>query len=187
MDLSTVIDLPAMVTGGLAGLTSSLNAELEFEPLKVSVLSAEYMTDRLTLAAEYIEYDLDFMATISSTLDPAIVAAIGIPPQVGDKTTMQGYYGSIAYRLLDQLELGTYYSEVYYDKSDHGGQEYAQRFGLQEDYEGWLKDWCLSVRYDFSPNWCAKIEGHLMDGIFWTYSGSARDWALYAAKVTYSF
>ncbi len=187
MNLGTIIDLPAMITGGLAGLTSPLNIDLVFEPLEMSVLSAEYMTDRLTLAAEYIEYDLEFLATFRSNLDPAILAAIGIPPQFGYKTTMQGFYGSMAYRLLDQLEVGTYYSELYFDKSDHSGQEYAQAFNLQAEYEAWLKDWCLSLRYDFSPNWCAKVEGHFMDGIFLTYGGSARNWALYAAKVTYSF
>lgn len=186
LDMNNTIDLPAVVTGGLAGLTSSLKGRLHFEPLKIHVFSAEYLRDRLTLAAEYCEYDLDFMVDISTTLDPALVTAMQIPLQVGDKTTMQGYYGSIAYRLLDQLEIGTYYSEMYYDKSDHGGREFQQKYGNPK-FDAWLKDICLSARYDFSSNWCAKIEAHIMDGTFLTYNAEARDWELYAAKVTYSF
>ena len=187
MDMQSDLNLPSEITGGLSGLTSRLNGFLEFDDLKIYVLSAEYMTDRLTIAGEYTEYDLDFGVDISSTLNPEIVAAIQLPPRVGDKTTMQGYYGSIAYRILDQLEVGAYYSEIYYDKSDHGGQEYAQKFGREDFFDSWLKDFCLSTRYDFSTNWCGKIEVHLMDGTFMTVSGTAEDWELYTAKVTYSF
>ena len=186
MYMNTIINLPAEVTGGLSGLTTPLNGLLHFEPLKVHVFSAEYMADRLTVAAEYCEYDLDFMVDITSTMDPALVAAMGIPLQVGDKTTMQGYYGSIAYRLLDQLEVGAYYSEVYYDKSDHDGKKFKQKFTVPE-FDAWLKEICLSARYDFSANWCAKIEGHFMDGSYLSYNANDRNWELYAAKVTYSF
>jgi hypothetical protein len=181
------IDLPAMVTGGLAGLTSPMKGNIEFnEPVESFVLSAEYMTDRLTLASEYTETELDFTIDIITTLDPAIVAAMQIPPRVSIKTTFQGYYASIAYRILDRLELGTYYSELYYDKSDHNGREYEKTYN-KPDYNAWLKDICLSARYDFSPSWCGKLEAHLMDGSFFSMSSKRKDWALYAAKVTYSF
>ncbi len=187
MFMSRTLDLPAVVTGGLAGLTSPMTGHLRFnDPINSFVLSAEYMTDRLTLAAEYTENDLDFTIDINTTLDPAIVAAIGIPPQLGVKTTFQGYYASIAYRVLERMELGAYYSELYYDKNDHDGSEYAKVFP-NPDYNAWLKDWCLSARYDFSSNWCGKIEAHIMDGSFFTFSSKEKDWACYAAKVTYSF
>ena len=181
------IDLPATITGGLSGLTSPMTGLIKFnEPVESFVLSAEYMTERLTLAAEYTETDLDFTVNINSNLDPAILAAIGIPPQLGIKTTFQGYYASIAYRVLERLELGAYYSELYYDKTDHNGDEYALAY-RKPDYNAWLKDSCLSARYDFSHNWCGKLEAHVMDGSFFSMSSEHKDWALYAAKVTYSF
>lgn len=187
MFMDRTLDLPAMVTGGLAGLTSPMTGLVVFnEPVEAFVLSAEYMTDRLTLAAEYTETELDFTIHISTTLDPAIVAAMQIPPQVGVKTTFQGYYLSLSYRVLDRLELGTYYSELYYDKSDHGGDDYAQAYN-NPDYNAWLKDLCFSARYDFSTNWCGKLEAHIMDGSFFAMSADHQDWAAYAAKVTYSF
>lgn len=186
MDMANTIDLPAMITGGLSGLTTPLTGFLEFEEIEIFVLSAEYVADRLTLAAEYAEYDLDFGVSITTTLDPAVVAAMQIPPRVGDKTTMQGYYGSITYRVLDRLELGAYYSAMYYDKSDHNGKEFEQKFN-SVDYDSWLKDACLSARYDFSTHWCGKIEAHAMDGTFMGMNAADDEWALYAAKVTYSF
>lgn len=188
MFMDRTLDLPAMITGGLSGLTSPMTGLIEFnEPVKAFVLSAEYMTDRLTMAAEYTETDLDFTVNINTTLDPAVVAALQIPPRVGIKTTFQGYYASIAYRVLDRLELGSYYSELYYDKSDHDGKEYVQTFKGKPDYNAWLKDICLSARYDFSHSWCGKIEAHVMDGSFFSMSSDHKDWALYTAKVTYSF
>ncbi|ABW67801.1 hypothetical protein [Desulfosudis oleivorans] len=169
-------------------LPVAMDAYMRFEPITTWVLSAEYITDRLTLAAEYAEYDLEFNVDITTNLDPAFSAFMGIPPRVGDKTTMQGYYGSASYRVLDNLEVGTYYSEFYYDKDDHDGGKYAAKYGLPK-YNSWLKDTCLSARYDISPNWCAKIEGHLMDGTYLALGAPAGvdSWELYAAKLTYSF
>jgi len=185
LDMSGTGYLPA--TAPLpVGLPLSVNGRLEFEPLEVYVLSAEYIKDRLTLAAEYAEYELDFSININSNLDAATSAFLGIPSRVGDKTTMQGYYGSIAYRVLDPLEIGAYYSETYYDKSDHSGDKFKAKFGRPE-YDSWNKDICLSARYDISPNSCAKVEGHLIDGAYLAYSANARYWEMYAAKLTYSF
>lgn len=88
--------------------------------------------------------------------------------------------------MLDQLELGTYYSVLYYSKSNHNGREFAAKFGKEKE-DGWNKDLCLSARFDVTTNWCAKIETHFMDGMFLATNASADDWMLYAAKVTYSF
>ncbi|MEW6079639.1 MAG: hypothetical protein AB1724_17665 [Thermodesulfobacteriota bacterium] len=186
LDMSSDIPIPAMATGGLSGLTTPLNALMEFEPIDIYVLSAEYMFDRLTLATEYCEYDIDYTIYLTTLLDPAISGAMGIPPTLSDKATMQGFYGSAAYRLLDPLEIGFYYSELYWDKDDHNGHDYARETG-KPSWGAWLKDKCLSVRYDFTANWCAKVEGHLMDGSFMAYTKANRNWSLYAAKVTYNF
>jgi hypothetical protein len=88
--------------------------------------------------------------------------------------------------VLNPLEIGAYYSELYWDEGDHNGHDYA-RIHNQPYWGSWLKDKCLSVRYDFTPNWCAKVEGHLMDGAFMAFNKTNRNWALYAAKVTYNF
>lgn len=173
-------------TAPLPGMPVNISGEFQFDELKSFVVSAEYVYDRLTLAAEYSELDLDFLFNITTNLDPAVAAAAGIPPGIQDTPTLQGYYGSIAYRVLDQLELGTYYSVLYYDKYDHGGRDFAANYGKQKE-DGWLKDLCISARLDITTNWCAKIEAHFMDGMFLATNASADDWALYAAKVTYSF
>ncbi len=165
-----------------AGVPTLMSTRLNFEPVENYVFSAEYMIDRLTLAAEYAEYNLEFEAITTAPLlgamSPSMVSQV--------ETTMQGYYGSASYRLLDNLEVGAYYSELYFDKDDHDGEKFAAAFGTPR-YDAWLKDACLSLRYDITGNWCAKLEGHLMDGTFMGKTTTDQDWALYAAKLTYSF
>jgi hypothetical protein len=184
--MTSDLPLPNELTGGI-GLTTPLWAQVEFEPFEVRVLSAEFMTGPLTLSAEYVEYDLDFTINISSSMDPDMFALFPIPPQIKIDTTMQGYYGGAAYRVLKQLEIGAYYSKMYFDKHDKNGHDFAVTFPDKPEWGAWLKDICLSARYDIAHNWCAKIEGHIMDGTFMALDDEARDWYLYAAKVTYSF
>lgn len=78
------------------------------------------------------------------------------------------------------------YSELYFDKDDQDGEKFAAAFNMPR-YDAWLKDTCLSLRYDITGNWCAKLEGHLMDGTYMGKTTTDLDWALYAAKLTYSF
>ncbi|ABW67803.1 hypothetical protein [Desulfosudis oleivorans] len=184
MDMNSTTYMPAPPLP--VGLPLSTNLALDFEPIESYVLSAEYMIDRLTVMAEYVENDMEFTGNLTTNLDPVVSAAMGIPSRLGDKTTTQGYYGGASYRVLDQMEIGAYYSELYYDKSDHDGDTYAAKFGVAK-HNAWLKDTCLSARYDFSANWCAKIEAHLMDGGFMASGADAKNWELYAAKLTYSF
>ncbi|MFZ5562502.1 MAG: hypothetical protein ACOZBW_00505, partial [Thermodesulfobacteriota bacterium] len=185
MDMNSTTYLPAAPPLPV-GLPLSTSLALDFDPIESYVLSVEYVVDRLTLMAEYVENDMGFTADITTNLDPVVSALMGVPSRLGDKTTTQGYYGGASYRVLDQMEIGAYYSELYYDKSDHDGEKYAVKFSVPK-HNAWLKDACLSVRYDISDNWCAKAEAHLMDGAFMASHADAKDWELYAAKLTYSF
>jgi hypothetical protein len=122
-----------------------------------------------------------------------------------------GYYGSLTYRFTDWLELGTYYSEYYRDKDDKDGKKAVQPSAdgspallpAGQEHAMWLKDLCLSARFDITPNWIFKVEGHMMDGGALMYSTDdntvrnpatgqyesnyEQDWFLMAAKISYSF
>ncbi len=105
----------------------------------------------------------------------------------------QGYYGSVSYRFADWFELGTYYSVMYPEIDDKDGERYA----MTEEYRAWLKDLCLTARFDINSNWVAKVEGHMMDGAAMMNSvinpvdengeRYEKDWFLYAVKVSYNF
>jgi hypothetical protein len=153
--------------------------------------SIEYARGNFVFAAEYMNNNYEM------TL-PTTVAGV-----IHKKFDAIGYYGSLTYRFTDWLELGTYYSEYYRDKNDKDGKKAVQGgdFALLspgQEHAMWLKDLCLSARFDITPNWIFKMEGHMMDGAALLYStddnklpdGSTnyeQDWFMMAAKISYSF
>ncbi|MFA6008891.1 MAG: hypothetical protein WC799_02830 [Desulfobacteraceae bacterium] len=153
--------------------------------------SIEYARGNFVFAAEYMNtaYEMTLPTTIAGVIHKKFDAI--------------GYYGSLTYRFTDWLELGAYYSEYYRDKDDKNGKKAVQGGDLAllppgQEHAMWLKDLCLSSRFDITPNWIFKLEGHMMDGAALMYSSddnalpngsmdSEQDWYLMAAKISYSF
>lgn len=172
--------------------------EIHFNSLKTYVYSAEYLAENLKLTFEYSKTDIDF--TIPSFSVPVPQAGISVPiPEIrsgGRKTANNdedGFYVSAAYRFLDKLEIGAYYSEYYPRRHDRDGDRYS---GTDTpDYKAWLKDTALSFRFDPNMYWVVKLEAHLMNGI--GTSGIhmeevpvhelEEDWYLFGAKISYIF
>lgn len=184
------------LTGNYLMQTLQMEAVLESEPIEATVASVEYQRDRLTLAAEYVQYELEFDMTFKLPNAVLLAASLGDPFAGGlvmalstpqhTETTWEGFYGQVAYRLLDNLELGAYYSKLYWDKGDHNGSEFAVQYN-QPRYSAWLEDVCLAVRYDINSNWCAKVEAHNMDGSLFTIADNDDKWQMYEAKLSYMF
>ena len=116
---------------------------------------------------------------------------------VSTKFKTLGWYSSLTYRFTDWLELGTYYSEYYSDEDDKDGKDHEDA-GTGPAHEQYLKDLCLTARFDISANWILKVEGHQMEGASLLYRtddnadeyGNAdyeKDWHMGAVKLTYSF
>ncbi len=153
--------------------------------------SLEYARGNFIFAAEYMNnnYEMKLPTTVAGTIHKKFDAI--------------GYYASMAYRFTDWLELGTYYSEYYRDKDDKDGKKAVQGGAMAllpagQEHAMWLKDLCLTARFDITPNWIFKMEGHMMDGAALMYTsdnntnaaGAAdyeKDWFLFAGKVSYSF
>lgn len=92
--------------------------------------------------------------------------------------------------------LGTYYSETYCDKHDRDGDDLvanAPKVGMVvPDHQAWEKDACFTARFDITPSWILKLEGHHMNGTTQVFdfddaNDLAETWSLYAAKVSFSF
>ncbi|MCB9481522.1 MAG: hypothetical protein H6680_06855 [Desulfobacteraceae bacterium] len=169
--------------------------------------SFEYALGNLTIAGEYSRNNYDFraggdvfdnmQASSGQSYSPTLNAIAAGISHVELET--EGYYGSLAYRFTDWLEVGTYYSVYYADRDDKDGKENEESVRKEagyKDHDAWLKDLCLSLRFDLSPNWVLKLEGHKMDGaaILMKQINSVndildteKDWYLGAAKVTFSF
>lgn len=154
-------------TGDYVYVPTDIETIMDWETHIVKNFSLEYILDRLTVAAEYNRYESEF--TLSGLLIP-------VPQQ--SKFISEGYYLQASYRVLDNLEVGAYYSEYYFDKD----------FDDDEDWQQWLKETCLSVRYDINDSWCAKVEAHKMAGGFLSfYCDPDKHWQMYCAKLSYMF
>lgn len=158
-----------------------------FKNLTASVISIEYMIAGFTFAAEYTQDVLEFSVVDAATGGAELNPLTGEP--IAIDTVMDGYYGLVSYRLTDWLELGAYYSEAYFDKDDRDGEETSEMLYSPAD-EFYLKDICLSFRFDINESWVAKLEAHKMDGTFFVVGDRLNDedqWLFYAAKMTFSF
>ncbi len=167
LTLRTTVPLSPEIPAGI-GVTHKIDFWAE-------VFSAEYMSEKLTLAAEYM---------VSKTTDNFV----GIRPIDSEKS--EGYYLNAAYRLTDRLQIGAYYSEFYPDKDDKDGDRFTR--GERPDHKAWQKDLAVSVRFDVTDDWIVKLEGHRMNGTGLLLDsdnpeGLEEDWYLFAAKVSFSF
>ena len=134
--------------------------------------SVEYAYEDLLLVSEYSINKYDF----------------SLKPLFSDvRLDTEGYYLSASYRNTDWMETGFYYSVYYANKDDKDGKSFTV------DHSAWLKDSCISLRFDIMDNWVFKVEGHLMDGTAVMMNGNnpdnkkKEDWFLFGSKMTFSF
>lgn len=159
-----------------AGAPVPLEIDLDMKMNHIYVLSAEYLRDNLTLAAELSRMDVDF--SVVNNLMPGVATM---------KDQRGGYYAQGSYRFSDLFEFGSYYSVYYPDWDNKDGE------GLPHDYQAWQKDLALTGRFDITGNWILKAEYHFMNGTGHTEptlnpdGADADTWGMFAAKSTFYF
>ena len=98
-----------------------------------------------------------------------------------------GWFASAAYRFNKWFETGAYYTEYYPNKNDRSGATLAAHS------DGYQKDAALALRFDVTPWWIFKIEGHHINGtgqLFDNVNNPARSdngWWMLGVKTTFSF
>jgi hypothetical protein len=107
-------------------------------PIKLWVASIEYQVRGLTLAAEYGRDYIHYKTTLAT---PAVDA------------TSQGYYAMASYQVTPWFTPGLYYSALF--PNVHAPTH--PRSTYQHDV-------AATLRYDVTPNWLVKLEGHYMHG-----------------------
>ena len=138
------------------------------------VASAEYAHDEWLFAAEYSRA---FKRQRSSL-------PIVLPTFHEDA---EQFYGMVAYRGSDQLEVGGYYSVHNLDAGDRHGRsaKYAERF------YAFQRDLTATLRFDANEHWLWKLEAHFMDGTAdlpaSTNPTPQRYWGLFLLRTTVSF
>ncbi len=102
--------------------------------------SLEYTADALVFSAEYGRAYADSTITVAGAPMPS-------------KLQTQAFYLMASYRLANWLQPATYYS-VHYPAVENPG---VGRDGRQHDA-------AVTLRFDITPNWILKLEGHSMRG-----------------------
>lgn len=187
--------------GNSAGYYYNKTESVFSSRIKTFTGSIEYSFGNFIFAAEYMQNNYDLKMPLS---DYILDSSLNPIADINKDFSAVGYYGSLTYRFTDWFEMGAYYSEYYKDKSDKDGKDAVTErlISSGEEFTRWLKDTCLSFRFDITPNWILKLESHYMDGaalMFNSDGNTALDsnsnvvldyehyWMLYAAKVSFSF
>jgi hypothetical protein len=171
LDLGT----PELTSSFYHPALGDLNGIIYGKDMFITFSSLKYDYNNFSFAAEYFDFEFDSM----------IITDDGFKLLDSKETKIMGWYVNPTYRFTNWFEMGTYYSEFYPTK--------------QERDTEYLKDLCLSLRFDLNPNWIVKLEGHRLKGIGYvvqshnpTKDFSSGDynneqWSMFAAKVTYNF
>jgi hypothetical protein len=121
----------------------SADVTLHTDSYKYTTLSLEYMRDNWTLAAEWQQVEGDFI----------VINPFG--PQAS-RSKVHNWYVSVARRLNDKFEVGTYFDTQKNEFPAAGSPSSANH-----NY-----DWALSLKYDLNEHVVIKIEGHTIDGTY---------------------
>lgn len=169
------------VTGPMG--THTLTSITDFDYIRNTVVSIEYTWNDLLLVAEYITTTYDFVNNNDDIIEHT-------------HRRTDGWYLAAAYRVTDWFEIGSYYSEQYNNVDDRDGDEPRD---YNPSHRAWLKDLCLTARFDINAYTTIKLEGHAFkgtdsfypienlpdDGQEWFDEGES--WNLVAAKATFTF
>jgi hypothetical protein len=141
-------------------------------PALLWVGSIEYAAHDLLLAAEYSRWRV----RVDST-NAALFADT-------ETTESERAYAMLNYRIATWLQPGIYYALLFPNTDKRSGRENVQH------------DLAITFRYDLTPNWVAKLEGHFMSGTAslapalndnTPRDALPRNWGLFLVKTTAYF
>ena len=102
----------ALINGKIEDDSWPKKFKQEYEKMTFYLISSEYSLDKLNLAYEYMFVHLS---------DKRFLLENNLLLEHTNPWYMEGFYGSLTYRITDRLEFGTYYSVFYFDKNDKSG------------------------------------------------------------------
>jgi hypothetical protein len=158
--------LGGAITGDFIQLGMPVSLRLE---QTTYLASLEYTADSLVVSAEY-----------GRAFSDTTITRLGMPAMTTPNSS-ESMYAMASYRLASWVQPAMYYSLVY------------PNVDMREGRNGRQHDAAISVRFDITPNWILKLEGHSMRGTA-SVQGAlnageplANRWYLAAAKTTVYF
>lgn len=140
-------------------------------PVRLWIGSVEYSVSNWLFSTEYSLWNVESIST---------------QPQVfpNGEATAERAYAMVSYRVTDWFQPGAYYAVYYPNRKNKNGRE-NQRHDLT-----------ATLRFDITPNWLVKVEGHLIHGTV-DLDPAANDnvpnnrmdpnWGIFAVKTTAYF
>jgi len=130
------------ITTGLEGTAPTASFHIPYATTPVPY--AKFERGKFMAAGEYKRN--------ASAFDLTFNLAGGGKLFVPSKYDTRSWYVMSSYQVLTKLRVGGYYSHYINGNTD---QSIAKNYS---------KDWTVSGRYDFTPHFYAKVEGHFIDG-----------------------
>lgn len=156
-----------------AGFTGDVWARL---PIKLWIASIEYQHEGLNLAAEYgrtyVKYETNLLLPQTNAIN-------------------QAGYVMASYQVTPWFTPGIYYSALF--PNIHGKPAPGQPEHSRARYQ---HDLAATLRYDITPNWLLKLEGHYMHGTAGLTTALndnkplnelTKDWGVFLVKTTAYF
>ncbi len=179
-EIETIMDIrtPNLTLTGVNGGTT-VSTDVKVDNVSSIVGSVEYTRGDTILSAEYNMIRVDVGNVLIN----------GNPTDI-PTTEVLGWAVSASHRFTYWFELGAYYGDWVTNDRDRDGSELESIPGRYKE-ERWLRDACLTTRFDLNENWIFKLEGHYMNGLDDVDWGNDPDpdpdWFLFASKVSYNF
>lgn len=156
-------------------LAPMLSTDIEIK-LVYWLASLQYSLDQWIFTGEYGQID----ARLNSNLFEQ-----GFHPQA--------YYLQATRRLDAQWSIYTRWDNLYWDRHDHSGNDYAALTG-RKAYANFAHDYNLGVRFDVNSNAMISAEYHYIEGTAWlspadnsALNNAAKYWQMLALEFSYRF
>ncbi|RJP77588.1 MAG: hypothetical protein C4522_15070 [Desulfobacteraceae bacterium] len=173
------ISTPNLTLAGVNG-GNTVTTAVNIDNVSSIVGSVEYTRGDTILSAEYNMIRVD-IGNVLINGNPTDIAT----------TEVIGWAVSASHRFTYWFELGAYYSDWNTNVRDRHGKDFEALQGNRHREERWMRDTCLTTRFDLNENWIFKLEGHYMNGLDDVDFGNDPDpdphWYLFASKLSYSF
>jgi hypothetical protein len=163
----------ALIMAGQAPADYQGALQISQKPTGAWVVSAEYLVDSWSFAAEYSRWFKRQEASLAI-----------IPPVDEDA---ERFYVMGSYRIGTYVEVGTYFSVSHANADDRRGKgaQFAER------YIAFQRDLAATIRIDINEYWLWKLEGHFMDGASELQAAlnpePKRYWGLFLFRTTVTF
>jgi hypothetical protein len=148
----------------LQGVMNPADLETAEIPAILWMASLEYIGHNWLFAAEYSRWHTETKSSNPAFLRPTL------------PMTNERYYAMAGYHLLPWLQVGSYYAGYYPHYTVRSGDANQQH------------DVAATIRFDITPNWLLKLEGHYIHGTAELGAGRFEpNWTMFLLRTTAYF